>query len=248
MRYELMFPDEMRRALKENFPLVIPVGVMEYHSEHLVLGVDTLVVARALEIIAEEIPMVLFPPYWLGSASYAVTPPEEKGTLHIPSQTVHKIFSDLFTGLIRVGFKNIHLFVHHQSENFVAGMPTDLAIRLAARETIFTFLEKSRGEGWWGSSDMKNYYNEHTQNEDPFSWISVHPFIDIPTQERFPIDHAGKQETALMSAFCPEGVDMKRFSGKEWFAQSARDSSPEYVKEIKEAILDSLRKRLHKKE
>ena len=34
MRYELMFPDQIRRAIDENWPVLVPVGVLEYHSEH----------------------------------------------------------------------------------------------------------------------------------------------------------------------------------------------------------------------
>jgi creatinine amidohydrolase len=36
-------------------------------------------------------------------------------------------------------------------------MPTDLAFKFAARQAIFAFLEKKRGEGWWGSDKMADY-------------------------------------------------------------------------------------------
>ena len=39
--------------------------------------------------------------------------------------------------LLRGGFRNIHGVIHHQTENFAQGMPTDLAFRLAARNAIF---------------------------------------------------------------------------------------------------------------
>ena len=32
---------------------------------------------------------------------------------------------DLSRSLLRIGFRNIHFFIHHQSENFVQGMPTE---------------------------------------------------------------------------------------------------------------------------
>jgi hypothetical protein len=37
-------------------------------------------------------------------------------------------------------------------------MPTDLAFRFGARQAIFAFLEKTRGEGWWGDGKMADYY------------------------------------------------------------------------------------------
>ena len=55
MRYEMMFPDQIRRAIDENWPVVLPMGVLEYHGEHLAVGMDTLVVIKALEILEKQI-------------------------------------------------------------------------------------------------------------------------------------------------------------------------------------------------
>lgn len=143
MRYEMMLAETLRKAIKENWPLVLPVGVMEYHGEHLALGTDTLLVNRALEILENEMNIVLFPPFYWGAASYAVEPPENNGTVQIDPSAIHALARELFKSLIRIGFRNIHLFIHHQSENFDAGMPTDLSCKLAARQVIFEYLEKS---------------------------------------------------------------------------------------------------------
>ena len=121
-------------------------------------------------------------------------------------------------------------------------MPTDLALKLAAEEMIFEFLEKERGEGWWGSEDMQNYYKQHEKGSDPFSWIQIHPFMNVLVQKQFPIDHAGRQETSLMMAFCPEGVDMKRHSQEHWYAQSAKNAGMEYATTAKKMILDEIKK------
>lgn len=241
MRYELMFPDQIRTAIDNHTPVVMAIGVMEYHSEHCCVGVDTLVVTRAMEMLEQQMDIVILPPFVYGTASYAVAPPERKGTLSIRSHTVYLFAKDLFANLLRVGFQNVHLFIHHQSENFAAGMPTDLALRLAAREAIFEFLEKERGEGWWGSEQMQDYYHRHEQGSDPFNWIQVHPFMDEASQKLFPVDHAGRQETSLMMAFCPEGVDMKRHSSEHWFAQSAIKANRDYAEQAKNKILDGLR-------
>lgn len=241
MRYEMMFAGQLREAIKKNTPVVMPVGVLEYHSEHCVFGVDTLLIVRALEILEKEMDMVIFPPFYLGAASYAVEPPENNGTIHIPSQTLHLMAMDIFRGMLRVGMKNIHVFIHHQSENFTAGMPTDLAFKLAAREAIFEYVEKECGEGWWGNEGMKDYYAMHEQGSDPFSWIKIHPFMDAETQKRFPIDHASLQETSLMLAFCPEGVDMNRFVEKKWYSAGAKNAEIEYGNAAKEAILKKMK-------
>jgi len=241
MRYEMLFAEELRESIKKNTPAVLPVGVLEYHSEHAVFGVDTLLIVRALEIIEKEMDVIILPPFYYGAGSYAVEPPENYGTVQVPGQTLHLFAKDLFKGLLRIGMKNIHIFIHHQSENFVSGMPTDLAFRLAARESIFEYIEDKWGEGWWGNDSMKDYYSMHAEGSDPFNWIKVHPFMDTETQKKFPIDHAGKQETSLMLAFCPEGVDMKRFSGEKWYSASAKDASLEYGNAAKELILKKMK-------
>jgi creatinine amidohydrolase len=242
MQYELMFPDQIRRAIKENWPVVLPVGVLEYHSEHCVVGVDTLLIVRALEMLAKEFDLVQLPAFYYGSASYAVEPPKNNGTVQVDSQAIHPFARELFKSLLKIGFKNIHLFVHHQSENFATGMPTDLAFRFAARQVIFEFLDKEKGEGWWGDNSMKDYYARHDAGTDPFSWIQIHPFMDAETQKKYPIDHANLQETSLMMAFCPEGVDMKKLSQKKWYCEQANEANLGYGNAAKKMILDSMRK------
>ncbi len=242
MRYEQMFPEQLRQAIDKNIPAVMAIGVMEYHSEHCCLGVDTLVVTKALDMLEKEMDIVILPPFVYGTASYCVSLPERNGTISVTAHTVYLFAKELFINLLRVGFRNIHLFIHHQSENFTAGMPTDLALKLAARESIFEFLEKQRGEGWWGKEEMQDYYMQHEKGSDPFNWIHIHPLMDEETQKQFPIDHAGKQETSLMMAFCPEGVDMKRHSKKHWYAQSAMDANIDYSNQAKQMIVDGMKK------
>ena len=59
MHYEMMFPDQIREAIDKNTPVVLALGVLEYHSEHLSPGVDTLLVVRALDLLDKEIPLVI---------------------------------------------------------------------------------------------------------------------------------------------------------------------------------------------
>ncbi len=227
-----MLPFQLRKAIKENSPVVIPLGVLEYHSEHLPLGVDTLVVDLILRRLEKKHPgMVLLPAFYYGCASYAVAAPEGNGSLDIDSRAVSHFAEELFQSLLEVGFRNIHGFIFHQSENFQQGMPTDLAFRFAARRCLFSFLEKKHGRGWWGRDDMQNYYD----GNNPFDYIQIHP-IDTPRiAGKYPTDHAGKQETSLMMDLAPELVNMKRFSGRSWFVRKAVDASPAYGRKIADA-------------
>ncbi len=246
MRYEMMFPDDIERALSQNTPLVLPVGVLEYHSSHCPVGVDGLLVVKAVEMLEKQIELVILPPFYYGAASFAISGPRSSGTLDISSEAIHLFARSLFDNLLAVGFKNIHVFLHHQTENFAGGMPTDLAFRFAAKQALFSFLEKEKGLGWWGDEKMKDYYSAHAQGEDPFSYIQVHPLMDSSAQEAFPIDHAGEQETSLMMAFCPEGVNPQKMNGENWYARGAAKASIEYGEKAGDMILASMRRILQR--
>jgi creatinine amidohydrolase len=241
MRYEMMLPDEIRRAIDERVPVVLPLGVLEYHGEHLAVGLDTLVVVKCLERLAVEVPLVMLPPFYYGAASYAVEPPEGTGSLHVDAGTLLPLAQAMFTGLLRIGFRNIHVVVHHQSENFAAGMPTDLAFKLAGRQAVFAFLERTRGEGWWGRPEMADYYAQHATGDDPFNWIKAHPLMSPEVTAAYPFDHAGLGETSLLMALAPEGVDMARFRQGIWYTARAHDATAELGERGVAMILRHLR-------
>ena len=236
-----MLPREIRAAIERRWPVVLPLGVLEYHGEHMAVGMDTLAVVKCLEILEKEIDLVILPPFYYGAASYAVEPPEGKGSLHVDAEKLIPLAQDMFRGLLRIGFRNIHIFVHHQTENFAAGMPTDLAFKFAARQAIFAFLEKERGEGWWGAEKMADYYAAQSAGGDPFNWIKAHPLMTPDSMEGYPFDHAGRGETSLLMALCPEGVDLELVSDERWYTRSALQSSAKFGARGRDLILARLR-------
>jgi creatinine amidohydrolase len=241
VRYELMLPHQLRQAIAKNWPAILPVGVLEYHGEHLALGMDTLAVIKALEILEKDIDLVLLPPFYYGASSYAVAPPEKMGSVQVNADKLVPFAQDLFRGLLRIGFRNIHFLIHHQTENFTAGMPTDLAFKFAARQAIFEFLEQERGEGWWGDEKMADYYALQAGGDDPFNWIKGHPLMTPEIIRQYPFDHAGEGETSLMLALCPEAVDMERFSPDAWYSRSAAKATRQRGEQGREMILSHLR-------
>lgn len=242
MRYELMLPHQIRDAIARNLPVALPLGVLEYHGEHMAVGMDTLAVVKMLELAEAEIEMVVLPSFTYGAASYAVEPPEGTGSVHVDAGRIFPFAEDMFLGLLRVGFRNIHAFIHHQTENFAAGMPTDLAFRFAGRQAIFRFLEKERGEGWWGNDEMADYYAAQASGADPFNWIKVHPLMSPDITQQYPFDHAGIGETSLMLALCAEAVDMARTRDNTgWYAASAAEALAELGAKGRDLILARLR-------
>ena len=224
MRLDHMRPHQIRAAIAANIPAVLPIGVQEYHGEHLPVGVDLLAVTRTLERLEAEAPerLILLPSFAYGAASFAVAGPAGTGTLQVDAESFLPFARGLFAGLLSIGFRNVHGVIHHQTENFAQGMPTDLSFRLAARAATFAHLEATRGQGWWGKGDMAAYYEGHARGDNPFNWISIHPLMPAEVTAHFPFDHAGEGETALMLALCPELVEPARMAeNATWYTASA---------------------------
>ncbi len=242
MQYLKMLPYQIREAIEKNVPVVLPLGVVEYHAEHLPLGVDCFTCINAIERVEKRHPeIVVLPPFYYGAASLAVASPEKNGTVHVDALKLVPVAEEIFKGLLRVGFRNIHCFIAHQTEEFRQGMPTDLAFRLAARHTIFDWVEKESGEGWWGTEEFSDYYSNAN---NPFNWIRVHTCRENDESgdhaRLFPGDHAGKLETSETMAIYPELVELDRIDDTIWFAREGKNASAEYGDAALEAAADDI--------
>ena len=243
MQYLKMLPFQLREAIEKNTPVILPLGVIEYHAEHLPLGVDCFTCLESIDRLEKKHPeVIVLPPFCYGSASYAVAKPEGNGTVHVDSEHVLKVAEDIFRSLLRVGFRNIHGYIAHQHEEFVQGMPTDLAFRFAARRVIFEFLEKNTGEGWWGTEKFSAYYSE---DNNPFNYIRIHPCLPAPERyHEFPVDQAGKNETSITLASHPETVHMDKLDNSIWYSRAGVEGSAEYGNASLNAIVEEMEKTL----
>ena len=245
MRFEFMLPYQIKEEITKNTPVVLPIGVMEYHGEHMAVGMDTLAVTKILDRLENHMEVVILPPFSYGAASYAVAGPEGTGSLHVDAAVLAPLAEQIFTGLLRIGFRNIHGIVHHQTENFTSGMPTDLAFKIGAKQAIFKFLERTEGEAWWGKQDMSDYYSRNQAGNDPFNWINLHPLMDCEIIKNYIFDHAGEGETSLLMALAPEGVEMDRISeNSTWYTKSASNSSSEKGEKVTSQIVKNLMERI----
>jgi creatinine amidohydrolase len=229
MQYLNMLPYQVREAIDKNVPVILPLGVVEYHAEHLPLGVDCFTCLDMIRRVEERHPeVVVLPPFYYGAASLAVAKPERNGTVHVDALKIVPVAEDIFRGLLRVGFRNIHAFICHQTEEFAQGMPTDLAFRLAARHVIFEWTEKESGEGWWGTEEFSEYYSN---KNNPFNWIRIHTTREhniLDQETLYPGDHAGKLETSEAMCICPEYVELDRLDESLWYSRPGKDGNAEY--------------------
>lgn len=222
------YPKELEKAKAERWPVIIPVGTMEYHSTHCPYGCDTLVAMELTNKIAEKIDCVVMPPIWYGVASYAVGGPD-KNTIQVDCDTLETYVYAILKSLFKSGFnKNIYFMIAHQSEDI---NPMELACRKAARKLIFEYLEETDGYGWWGRNENKDFYANLKGIDNPWNWVRI-----LTGVARFPknvkleygTDHAGIWECSLLEALLPGSIKYDRLKeSTDWFAQSALDMSDE---------------------
>jgi creatinine amidohydrolase/Fe(II)-dependent formamide hydrolase-like protein len=245
MRFEHMRPAQIRSAIARGVPALMAIGVLEHHGEHLGVGMDGLAVVKVIELLERDNELIVLPPFWYGAASNAVAMAEGSGTVHVDAGVLAPFAEALFGGLLACGLRNIHAFIHHQTEDFTQGMPTDLAFKLGARQAIFKKLEAERGQGWWGRNDMAEYYRQKEEGTDPFSWIRIHPLMGPDLIKRFPFDHAGIGETALMMILCPEAVDRNLIATNDaWYTADAGQATPTLGDDMVRAILADMRQKI----
>lgn len=240
---EFGYPREAEIAKKEKWPILIPVGTMEYHSAHCPYGCDTLVAMGLAREIAKKTDAVVFPPIWYGVASYAVGGPE-KNTIQVECDIFEVYIYNILKSLFRSGFnRNIYLIIAHQTEDY---LPMTLACMKAAKKLTFEYLDETQGLGWWGNNDNKEFYSNLSATENPWNWIRV---IRGSADIGIPGDHAGKYECSSLEYLYPGSIKLERLSETDdWFAQSARDMSAELGKERVTISVDTIVKMMQRNE
>jgi creatinine amidohydrolase len=109
-RYEEMFPQQFLRAVEEMPVFIIPTGLLEWHGDHLPLGLDALKAHAVCLRIAEKLGgSIVLPPNYFGRPGYS----RYVGTLTFSEACMQLLFTELFEQLQKVGAKVIALITGH---------------------------------------------------------------------------------------------------------------------------------------
>jgi creatinine amidohydrolase len=187
-----MFPWEIARALAEAPVAYLPLGTLEWHGEHNVVGLDGLK-AHAICVRAARKSGGLVVPtlYWatdsredLEGGDYLTGGIEHGERYHVPGnmfwlrpETYHNLLFDIYETLRRRGFRAIVVLAGHWSRHT---LPTILASGEA-------FLAQHPEMKWEMVIDRKLVPDLH-----------------------YPHEHAAGGETSLMMAVRPELVDLDK--------------------------------------
>ena len=226
LEFERTFPRELEYVKKNNIPVVIPAGTVEYHGPQCAYGCDTLVAEGLVRKLAERKELMLAPTISYSPSSYAVGD-EKSGTVHVEERAFENYVYYVFWSMV----------IHHQFEQ-ESEMPMTLCYRMAAKRATMAYLEKTLGQGWWGSENYANYYEQLEGANNPFNWIKVIPTMSTAVQNATGYDHAGEFECSILMALYPDCVDLSRIDEKKhWFTESARKANPELGKKMTELSL-----------
>lgn len=233
---EFGYPREAEIAKKEKWPILIPIGTMEYHSTHCPYGCDTLVAMGIAREVAKKIDSVVFPPVWYGVASYAVGGPE-KNTIQVDCDTFEDYMYNILKSLFRSGFnRNIYLIIAHQTEDY---LPMTLACMKAAKKLTFEYLDETQGLGWWGNNANKDFYQNLSASENPWNWVRI--IRGSSVVPGLSGDHAGIHECSSLEYLYPGSIKLERLSETDdWFTESAHDTSIEWGEERVTKIVDAI--------
>jgi len=212
MNLQHLLPFQLKQALDEGWPLLLPSGCIEYHGPHLALGLDTIIVEELLVRVGEKVNAIVAPPLWYGPTGYAVSGPEQ-GTVDVSTERFGRHVKDVLSSFWDMGFRWIIVGVHHQGLDG----PESLAIRQAVAEVTFEKTHAEKGNSWWGKAPM-----------DPadrvFERIQVWPSVLPAAAEQGVVmaDHAGFYETSLLLAARPDLVDLGQLGmSAPWYTAAA---------------------------
>jgi creatinine amidohydrolase len=226
MYLQHLLPYQLKQAIDEEWPLLVPTGCIEYHGPHLALGLDTLLVEELLRRVAARVKCVVAPPFWYGPTGYAVTGPNQ-GTLDVSTERFGRHAKDVLSSFWEIRFGWIVVCVHHQQMDG----PEALAIRQAAAEVIFEKTHAERGDAWWGKAPLP-------PGDNVFERIQVWPSV-LPAAAQQGVvmaDHAGFYETALLMAAHPDLVDLSRLDmGAPWYCTTPAASGVGQGKKARQA-------------
>ncbi|MFA7636606.1 MAG: creatininase family protein [Monoglobales bacterium] len=233
------YPKEVEKIKKENLPVFLPIGTMEYHSTICPYGCDALVAQGIIKKVAEKIDCMILPTIWYGVSSYAVGGPE-KNTINMDVDIFEGYIYNILKSLLFSGFRNINILISHQTEEI---LPTAAACIKAGKKLTFEYLEQTKGYGWWGDNKNKDFYENLSAEDNPWNWIRV--FNGCPKRAHLKGDHAGKYEYSALEYLYPGSIKLERLSETDdWFTATASEMSYEIGKDHVQTTVDEIIKTL----
>ena len=111
MRWEELTSPEVAALDRERTVLVLPIGSVEQHGNHMPLGTDTLL-AHSVSLAAAKTAgdVVVLPPPWYGFSAHHM---RFAGSVTLRAETLMAVCEDIVASLVRHGFRRILIVNGH---------------------------------------------------------------------------------------------------------------------------------------
>lgn len=188
MKYgELKRPD-IERMDKAHKVVIVPLGSLEQHGQHLPLLTDSLLGGEIADRVEAALPetVLLLPVQWLGSSDHHLKFP---GTISVPSALYIDMVSHICECILAAGFKRIFLHLSHGGNDVPCQeVIYRLGLRHRARTDFFI-----ASAGYWALADDA---------------------LQLPEMETGRPTHACEYETSMVLAVRADLVDMTQAQGE----------------------------------
>ena len=177
-------PKDVTRIVAKNPLIIIPIGTVEWHADHLPLGVDSLLCLAICDEISSRTGCIVAPLLSCGICRDLQPERGYFGTVDtIREQTLSNLVADLLQGYVKMGFRKAILFSGHFETEHFAAITEGIKQVPSIQSTFLTALD---------------LLNDKVQElEDvTFTW----PYAG---------DHAAEWETSMMLDFFPALVHMQ---------------------------------------
>lgn len=199
---EMTWP-EIEALAAEGALVLLPVGVIEEHGEHLPLGTDTyLAYAKARDIVAgmQELglPCVIAPSYCFGVVSTVTK--NFPGSFTAKPEHVQSIITDILESIENAGFKNVLLTNVHGDGVHISTIIGALKKYNQTHSMNARWLAVGKEASTYGLSGAEDFLLSLDNNNIADMMDGLETLVD-------PFDvHAGAIETAIMMEKFPELV------------------------------------------
>ena len=170
---------EIEEAAKANAVVIIPVGSIEQHGNHLPVNTDincSFSIAKSVAEIIDDFPVLVAPPIWWGFSPHHM---EFPGTISLKLHTYIDVLTEVATSIAAHGYEKIV---------FLNGHGCNMGVIDSMRRKL---THEDNGPSCIG-------YTYYTLVEEELNTISE---VD------FSIGHAAEMETSLQLYLQPELVD-----------------------------------------
>ena len=111
LRYSELLPKQLSQEWTEGRPAIFPLGALEWHGDHLPLGLDLIVAEWFAEELALQVGGVLLPSSWA-----AITTLPHPFSLQSPSSAQPMVWESILTGLAKSGCQRMLVISGHYAQ------------------------------------------------------------------------------------------------------------------------------------